>query len=353
MTYETILDFQQLTISDELDRSILRCLERHVASIEELTWIGDLTMKTAALSDTLKLLFNITHFYPSLIHLFTPTVPLILMMLAKESSRARLPLEPPVVHLINVLLNLNLAGVDPSSLRAANYVNAYQPLIDILDASLMEYTGSDLDSAITPLISLLRRIYALPHAPTKEMMRLRLLPTDQEREKPLGQSQTTFAKLIRLTAEALAPNLRDAVSRFMFELSDSDPATFVRNVGYGYASGFIANNRIETASIFRQSLSMGSEVRRDPDAHGLREINPVTGQFRDSEFIDSQRPMTEEEKLREAERLFVLFERYTIPNILLAWRLIMSFRAKQTGVIEVRNPVEAALQDGRLEELGD
>ena len=39
------------------------------------------------------------------------------------------------------------------------------------------------------------------------------------------------------------------------------------------------------------------------------EINPVTGQRRDMENAPEVE-MTEEEKEREAERLFVLFERY-------------------------------------------
>lgn len=46
--------------------------------------------------------------------------------------------------------------------------------------------------------------------------------------------------------------------------------------------------------------------------------------------------MTEEEKEREAERLFVLFE-----------------RLKQTGVVDVKNPVEVAQQSGRFEEVAE
>lgn len=46
--------------------------------------------------------------------------------------------------------------------------------------------------------------------------------------------------------------------------------------------------------------------------------------------------MSEEEKEQEAERLFVLFE-----------------RLKKTGVVDVKNPVEVAQQNGRFEELGE
>jgi hypothetical protein len=43
-------------------------------------------------------------------------------------------------------------------------------------------------------------------------------------------------------------------------------------------------------------------------------VNPITGQRLDAEDPSSQEPMTEEEKEREAERLFVLFERYAEPH---------------------------------------
>jgi hypothetical protein len=46
--------------------------------------------------------------------------------------------------------------------------------------------------------------------------------------------------------------------------------------------------------------------------------------------------MTQEEKEREAERLFVLFE-----------------RLKATGVMDVVNPVEQAYRSGRIQELSD
>lgn len=65
-----------------------------------------------------------------------------------------------------------------------------------------------------------------------------------------------------------------------------------------------------------------------------KEINPVTGQRRDMEPQDPGPEMTDEEKEREAERLFVLFE-----------------RLKATGVVNIVNPVEQALQEGRFEEV--
>jgi len=88
----------------------------------------------------------------------------------------------------------------------------------------------------------------------------------------------------------------------MFELSDKDVDSFVRNVGYGFASGFLVNNGIPLGT--GGAASAGSHAEADQ-----RGFNPVTGQFVDREVMDDGPPMTDEEKEREAERLFVLFER--------------------------------------------
>jgi hypothetical protein len=65
-------------------------------------------------------------------------------------------------------------------------------------------------------------------------------------------------------------------------------------------------------------------------------INPITGQYVSSEKVPDLKDMTDEEKEREAERLFVLFE-----------------RLKKTGIIDVENPIAKAMQEsqGRFEEI--
>ncbi|KAF3211367.1 hypothetical protein TWF106_010252 [Orbilia oligospora] len=72
-----------------------------------------------------------------------------------------------------------------------------------------------------------------------------------------------------------------------------------------------------------------------------KRINPITGQYLDDELRDIEasglkglEDMTDEEKEREAEKLFVLFE-----------------RLNRTGVINVENPVRTAMQEGRFEEI--
>jgi hypothetical protein len=90
----------------------------------------------------------------------------------------------------------------------------------------------------------------------------------------------------------------------LFELSHKDPATFVHNVGYGYASGYLMSNNIAMPEELVKK-NVGGEVEGVP-------VNPITGQRLDREEQVDMEPMSQEEKEREAERLFVLFERYVI-----------------------------------------
>jgi len=73
----------------------------------------------------------------------------------------------------------------------------------------------------------------------------------------------------------------------------------------------------------------------DPTApiYSEKPINPITGQYMEDAPL-SLANMTDEEKEREAERLFVLFE-----------------RLKKTGVMDVVNPVQEAINSGKIREI--
>ena len=102
---------------------------------------------------------------------------------------------------------------------------------------------------------------------------------------------------------------------------DSSPSALVDTIGYGYASGYLFSHNIPIPPNL-QNLE-----------GGRRDVNPVTGQRLDAEPVLDLSEMTEEEKEREAERLFILFE-----------------RMRNLGV-GVENPVRTAQQSGRFEEL--
>ncbi|KAH8146121.1 uncharacterized protein LAJ45_09811 [Morchella importuna] len=174
-------------------------------------------------------------------------------------------------------------------------------------------------------------------------MQQTLLPAPEERDAPLGTSNTLPSRLLRLTAAAVAPGLRDHVAELLFELSGSSPERYVQNVGYGYASGLLVSRGLDGGGLGAGSVGSGSVGVGEGEGKGKgkereREVNPVTGQWVEMEAArgDPFEGMTMEEKEREAEKMFVLFE-----------------RLKKTGVVDVKNPVQQAVEEGRFEELED
>jgi hypothetical protein len=145
----------------------------------------------------------------------------------------------------------------------------------------------------------------------------------------LGKSKTLAAQLLRLTTSSGAIHLSQAIQDLMFELSDKDPSEYVKNVGYGFAAGYLVNHKIPVPESAKQPHQVSGDSGKVP-------INPITGQRMDKEAVSEVPAMSQAEKEREAERLFVLFE-----------------RLKATGVTNVQNPMEVAQAQGKLEELGD
>ena len=196
-------------------------------------------------------------------------------------------------------------------------------LIGILDTSVRQYNEEQLEQLAVPLVSLIRTIYNCAPESVKGHMRTAILPSNEERVRPLGTSDTMSAFLLRLSTSPVAPSLRETVSNLLFELSDRDATSFVRNVGYGFASGFLLTHDLPVPENAMEAWSTdvgeaAGEQSADPgervtNVDGV-EINPVTGQRRDMEANESLPDMTEEEKEREAERLFVLFERSATPR---------------------------------------
>jgi hypothetical protein len=113
-------------------------------------------------------------------------------------------------------------------------------------------------------------------------------------------------------------------------------------IGYGNAAGYLFNKGILSApppppsSSQTRGQGKGKEVASDSDDENDRgaNINPITGtvyQPRDQSVMDE---MTEEEKEREAEKLFVLFD-----------------RLEKSGIAS--NPIKQALHEGKLEKYKD
>lgn len=193
-------------------------------------------------------------------------------------------------------------------------------------------------------------LFCLPQStllsPTLLLIYANLVLHDRERDKPLGRGDSISARLLNLTTAALAPKARVLAGHLLYQLSDSDASKFITNAGYGFASGFLVSNGIPVP---QEALDKNAKLDGTP-------INPVTGQTLEAEERD-QTPlaeMTDEMKEREAERLFVLFERYVLIDV--GTPEVSAddpCRLKKTGIVDVKNPVQVAMEEGRFQELPD
>ena len=334
LTYETKIDFDPLFEDNSLGESINNHINRHASLLEGGAGTDiAATDEGAALSESLKLLFNLSNFCPHRTAAFTPAIESIFNILGNVAI-PNPPLEAPINYLINALINLELDGSDASNAVLFPehdkhcYVNR---LITILDRAVSSYEPSQLETLAVPAITVLRKMYEVAPEAAKKQAQRQLLPTEADRDLPVGQSDSLSSRLLRLSTSAVAPNLREGISSMMFELSGNDANQFVRNVGYGFAAGYLMSHDIP--------IPANAKETRGDDESGIP-INPITGQKLDKEPVGEEPEMTMEEKEREAERLFVLFE-----------------RLRATGVVDVQNPVRQAMEEGRfdrrIEEVDD
>ena len=282
--------------------------------------------------ENLKLIYNITSQCPDLVASFGACID-ALIDLTITTPIPEPPLQVPVSLLVNALSQLDLQGINSferaeTKVRSEEDISSYiDKLTTILGKATLQYSPADLESLAVPLVLLLWKIYEISPDPSRRHMRSTLLPSPTDRELPIGKSASLSSRLLQLTTNPVTPHLRESIFGMYYELSSKDPTTFIENIGYGYAAGYLMSHSIPVPG----SSSAGGAQDDTP-------FNPVTGQRLDKEsFVDSEPDMTQEEKEREAERLFVLFE-----------------RLKATGVVDVKNPVEEAMKSGnRFEEVED
>ena len=270
-------------------------------------------MNDMAMMESLKLLYNVTAGHLELAARFTSCVPDLFSILSHQKL-PRPPLQVPVSTTINALMNMIITE------ETCPTETQVQQLIDILDISLKSYPETELDQAAFPLLTVLRKIQAKASPDVRKQIQSLLLPDEEARAKPLGQGDSLPSRLLRLSISPSLMKLREMISTLFYDLSDSNPTTFIHNIGYGYAAGFLSTHEIKVPETMMRADAQGAD------------INPITGQRLAAESADPEPEMTDEEKEREAERLFVLFE-----------------RLKATGVVDVENPVHQAMREGRFD----
>lgn len=152
----------------------------------------------------------------------------------------------------------------------------------------------------------------------------------RDRSKPLDKGTSTTARLIGFLHAITLPNIRQTVSDLFFVLCDEDgnvkkvhsllnydtnclrlhaAEKLVTYLGYGHTAGYLHQRGLVP------SLPASSSSSTSNTPH----INPITGEYDKQSAEDEWNKLTDEEKEREAEKLFVLFE-----------------RLNRTGVISVR-----------------
>lgn len=302
-TYGTDVELTKLIDEYGLAETITKKLARHAELATNAGKAVAEPMQDMALIETLKLMFNVTHFCKARVDTFAPAIPHILTLLTKRNFEPSKPLDGPFSPLVNSLVNLELDKKEAQAFlfpETGPQTLVAERLVEILDLATKHHSENELEQTVTPLVSVLRLVYDAAPSEVKAFIRGKLLPAADDRQKVLGRGETLPARLLRNSTNALAPQLREAISHFMFEMSDKDASKFVDNVGYGYASGFLFQNNIPVPK---------NATDGDENGTSSRPVNPVTGQFLDQESGPGLPEMTEEEKEREAERLFVLFER--------------------------------------------
>lgn len=324
-TYNTTVDLEKLIDQHKLAEHICQNISRHAKQyttkqkkVKELDPMEDM-----ALIETAKLMFNITHHCPQRVEAFSPAIAPMLTLLTKRAILTSKPLEPPIGSLVNALMNLSLDTKDAIATlfpKSTPNINVDR-FIEILDKSLKVYVDEELEQNVSPLLTLLRKIVEV--APKDPLTHLQgsLLPSEEDRKQVLGRTSTLPSQLLRLTNNPHAPQVRESISSLLFELSAKDARKFVQNVGYGFASGFLFQHNVPIPENALEAWSTGSEsshTRASQDSRDVNaRVNPITGQLLEHEEGVQMEEMTEEEKEREAEKLFVLFDRYVLSLLVL------------------------------------
>ena len=297
-TYGTTLDLKSLIEKHDLPGILTKNLERHAAALTASKPVPENSMPEMAVAETLKLLFNVTHFCKDKTSSFSGAIQPIITLLCNAHINSGKPLEPRVSCMVNALLNLDMGAeeVRPVVYPTEQPMTLAQRLIDLLGLASKAYKDDELEP-VAALVGVIRAVHGYAPEDVRQSIREKLLPTEADRNEVLGRSGTLTSWLLKNSINPVAPQLREAISDLFFEMSDKDPSVFVDNVGFGFASGFLANRNLSVPE-----NAMGGNDHSRP-------VNPVTGQFLDRERHPDVPEMTEEEKEREAERLFVLFER--------------------------------------------
>lgn len=183
-----------------------------------------------------------------------------------------------------------------------------------------------LDELVTPLVLLITRL-CIGDETSRARLRDWLIPPNLDRASPLEARPDTLGRCLRLLGSVYHANLKKAVGEMMYAMCDSDASILASQVGYGNVAGFLFSKGVMSPPT--QSSTSSSAGYGPSTSSSGAPINPITGIAQQPTSVPD---MTDEEKEREAEKLFVLFD-----------------RLEKSGAIQPdQNPIRKAAEQGKL-----
>ncbi|KAM6538469.1 hypothetical protein FALCPG4_000340 [Fusarium falciforme] len=307
-TYDTVIDVEDLIDNHHLAEYIVEKLNQHAKDLSKKAvdilsrHAKDLSgkpksksrskskvdpMQDMALTETSKLLYVVSHVCPDRVSSLSAALPHLVFILLKHPVPEPKPLDGPFKALISAFTNLDF-GAEKS--KAALYpkgetFKVADKLINILARVVRAYPDTELDEFASPSVKVIRKVYTNAPDTLKKHMRGLLLPTVEDRVDELGTRDTLPGKLLKHLTSRTCPVFRVDISDLFLEMSDSDAKKYVENVGYGFAGGLFLQESMPIPSSATEAFSGGAAGSQEP------------------------RVLTQEEKDRQTEQLFDLFDR--------------------------------------------
>ncbi|KAL2315888.1 Synembryn-like protein C3E7.04c [Schizosaccharomyces pombe] len=272
---------------------------------------------------------------------------LLLVIEIWASSLNNNPNSPLRWHATNALLSFNLQLL---SLDQAIYVSeiACQTLQSILISREVEYLEKGLNlyfdiaakyqNTLPPILAILLSLLSFFNI--KQNLSMLLFPTNDDRKQSLQKGKSFRCLLLRLLTIPIVEPIGTYYASLLNELCDGDSQQIARIFGAGYAMGISQHSETmpfpsplsKAASPVFQKNSRGQE---NTEENNLA-IDPITGSMCTNRNKSQRLELSQEEKEREAERLFYLFQ-----------------RLEKNSTIQVTNPIQQAVNSGLYEKLDD
>jgi len=178
-------------------------------------------------------------------------------------------------------------------------------------------SSDTLDDMLSPLVVLITKL-CIADEGSQARVRHWIVPEDLDRSYSLEERPDILGKCLRLLSCVYHPRLKDSIGELLFAIAGSDASTLCSLVGYGNVAGFLFHKGVFSAPSQNNNAIMSTSSGES--------INPITGTTVKPNADGV--PMSDEEKEREVEKLFVLFD-----------------RLERTGAIQPdQNPMRKAVQ---------